>query len=180
MSAVARRYAKALFSLAQEQGQIETVGEQLFAAAAELEVPELAELANSPRLSIERRRALVGALSQQLSLIPLVATFLSLMADRQRLREFSAVARIFQELEDQALGRIRMTIRAATPLSDAERDQIAANFGQQLQRTIIATTEVDPTLLGGIVVAAEGKVYDGSIRSHLERLAKQMAHPDSH
>ena len=180
MSAVARRYAKALFSLAQEQKQIEVVGQQLFVAAAELELPELAELANSPRLSVERRRALVGALSQQLCLAPLVATFLSLLADRQRLGQVQAIAVRFQQLEDQALGRIRMTIRTATPLSDAERDQIAARFGQQLQRTIVASTEVDPTLLGGVVVIAEGKVYDGSIRSHLERLAKQMAHPVSH
>ena len=180
MSAVARRYAKALFSLAQEQAQIETVAAQLLAASAELTVPELAELANSPRLSSPRRRALVDAVSQQLSLAPLVNTFLSLLADHQRLRELPAIATRFQELEDQALGRVRMTIRSATSLPDAERDEISAAFGRQLGLTVIARTEVDPTLLGGVVVVAEGKVYDGSIRSNLERLAKQMAHPDSH
>ena len=180
MSAVARRYAKALFELAQEQGIIEPVGEQLFAAAAELELPELAELANSPRLSADRRRALVGALGQQLDMASLLVTFLSVLADHHRLRELSAVARNYQQLEDQALGRVRLTIRTAVPLPDAERERIAATFGAQLKRTVIARAEVDPALLGGVVVVAEGKVYDGSIRSNLQRLAKQMADPDSH
>lgn len=180
MSSVARRYAKALFDLAKEQGQIESIGEQLFAAAGELSIPEVAELANSPRLSSDRRHALIGAVAQQLSLSPLVTTFLELLADKQRLRHLASIARMFQKLEDEALGRLRMTIRSAKPLPDAERDEVAAAFGRQLQRTVIATTEVDPELLGGIVVDADGKVYDGSVRSQLERLAKQIAHPDSH
>jgi F-type H+-transporting ATPase subunit delta len=180
VSSPARRYAKALFSLAQEQGQIEAIGEQLFAAAAELSLPEVAELANSPRLSSERRQALIGAVAQQLALTPLLTNFLQVVAEKHRLRNLTAIASQFQKLEDQALGRLRMTIRSAKPLPEAERDEIAAAFGRQLQRTVIATTEVDPELLGGLVVDADGKVYDGSVRSQLERLAKQIAHPDSH
>jgi F-type H+-transporting ATPase subunit delta len=179
VSSVARRYAKALFSLAQEQNQIEAVGQQLFAAAAELALPEVAEMASSPRLSLAHRRSLIDAVAQQLSLAPLLTTFLQVLADKYRLRELGSIAAHFQKLEDQALGRLRMTIRSATPLPDAERDQIATAFGRQLNRTVIATTEVDPELLGGVVVDADGKVYDGSVRSQLERLAKQIAHPDS-
>jgi F-type H+-transporting ATPase subunit delta len=180
MSSVARRYARALFELAQEQGQIDVVGTQLAAAAAELRIPELAEMADSPRLSADRRHALVQAVAEQLSLTPLVTTFLLLVSDNRRLKELSGVAEQFQRLEDQALGRVRMTIRSAVPLSDAQRDAISSAFGRQLERTVIARTAVDPSLLGGVVVEAEGKVYDGSVLSNLERLAERMANPDSH
>jgi len=179
MSSVARRYARALFDLAKEQGAIEAVGRELLAATAQLEIPELAEVVASPRLSSERRHALVDALAQQLSLSQTTATFLLLLADKQRLQEIGAIARRFQDLEDDALGRVRMTVRSAVPLTQTQVDEVAAVFGKQLQRTVIARAEVDPSLLGGIVVETEGKVYDGSVRSNLERLAKHMAHPDS-
>lgn len=180
MSGVARRYAKAIFALAREQGELETVGPQLRAAAAEMAVPELAEVASSPRLTAERRHALVEAVSAQLQLSPVVATFLALLADSRRLGELGHIADHFQGLEDEALGRVRMRIRSAVPLSDGQRDQIAASFERQLGRTVLASTETDPSLLGGVVVEADGKVYDGSVLSQLDRLAKQLAHPDTH
>lgn len=180
MSLVARRYARALFELAQEQGTIEAVGRELLAASAELEIPELAEVIGSPRLSTERRHTLIDSVAQQLSLSSLVATFLLLLSDKHRLPEIGAIARQYQQLEDDALGRVRMTVRSAVPLTQAQIDEISAVFGKQLQRTVIARAEVDPNLLGGIVVETEGKVYDGSVRSNLERLAQHMAHPDSH
>lgn len=180
MSSVARRYAKAIFALAEEQRELETIGRQLLAAAAEMAIPDLAEVASSPRLSTERRHALVEAVAQQLQLSPVVTTFLELLADKQRLAELGPIADHFQRLEDQALGRVRMRIRSAVPLGDADRDRIAAAFGRELGRTVLATTEVDPSLLGGVVVEGDGKVYDGSVLSQLDRLAKQLAHPDTH
>jgi F-type H+-transporting ATPase subunit delta len=179
VSSVARRYARALFELAQEQGQLEAAGRQLFDAAAELRIPELAEVAASPRLSAERRHALVDAVAKQLSLSPLVETFLLVVSDHRRLGELTSVAEQFQRLEDQALGRVRMTIRSAAPLADAQQEAIAQSFAARLGKKVITRTEVDPELLGGVVVETEGKVYDGSVRSNLERLAKRMADPDA-
>jgi F-type H+-transporting ATPase subunit delta len=175
MSAVARRYAKAVFSLAQDEKQIDAMGQQLRAAADLLWVPALRHVITSPLVSASRRRTIVQGVKAQLGLLPTVEKFLLLLADRHRLDEMPSIADQFQRLEDQSAGRARIVIRSAAPLIDAQRDQIVSRFQRALGKTIVARTEVDAQLVGGVVVEAEGKVYDGSVRTQLETLAKQIA-----
>lgn len=181
MSAVARRYAKAVFALAQEQHQIEAVGQQLLAAMELLATPPLPEVIASPLLAAERRRAIVRTVSQQLALSPVMSTFLLLLADRRRLDQMASIADHYQRLEDRALGRVRLLIRSAVPLSENQRTRIADAFQRMLGRTVLARVEVEPALLGGVIAEAEGKVYDGSVRTQLERLGQLTArrHRDS-
>ena len=180
MSAVARRYAKAVFALAKELQKIESVGAELGAAAHLLGAPALAEVISSPLLSTTRRNAILDAVRQQLSLSPTAANFLSVLGDHLRLAQMDAIVEQYQRLEDRALGRIRLLIRTAAPLADDRQAEIAAVFEGQLGKTVISRVETDPTLLGGIVVEAEGKVYDGSVRTQLERLSREIARSDIH
>lgn len=180
MSAVARRYAKAVFALAKEQQRIESIGAELGAAAHLLGTPMLSEVVASPLLSPARRNAILDAVCEQLSLSPVVANFLRILGDHLRLGQMNAIVDQYQRLEDLALGRARLLIRSAVPLSDDRQAEVAAAFEQALGKSVIPRVETDPSLLGGVVVEAEGKVYDGSVRTQLERLGREIARSDIH
>jgi len=180
MSAVARRYAKAIFGLAREQKQVEAVGAELGAAAHLLGTPALAEVISSPLLSPARRNPILDAVRQQLSLSPLVANFLGVLGDHLRLGQLDAIVDQYQRQEDRELGRIRLLIRTAASLSGDRQTEIAGAFEQALRKTVIPRVETDPSLLGGVVVEAEGTVYDGSVRTQLERLSREIARSDTH
>jgi F-type H+-transporting ATPase subunit delta len=104
-----------------------------------------------------------------------VGNLIVLLAERDRLRILPDIARWYETLLDQELGRVRATLRAAAPLGTAERTELI-DLARRLTggREVIATTEVDPDLLGGVVLDIEGTVYDGSLKAQLARVSKEM------
>jgi F-type H+-transporting ATPase subunit delta len=177
MSAVGRRYAKALFALAREQGAMEAVGEELAAVAERLVAPELRPVWTSPLFPAARRQAVLQELAARLGASPLVVRFLRLVAERGRLPELPSIAEHYRRLEDEALHRARIRIRSAAPLDPGQRERLVQAFAARLGKSVVAREEVSPELLAGVVVEAEGKVYDGSLRAQLDRLAEKIARP---
>jgi len=174
MSAVARRYAKALFALAKEAATVSPTAAELSQVAAFAAEPTVSTVIGSPFLSPVRRRELARALATEAKVSPLVTHFVCLLADHQRLAELPAIDRFFRELQDQELGRVRVTIRSSSPLSAAQQSELVAAFTRITGKQVMPNLVVDPDLLGGVVVEAEGKVYDGSVHTQLTRLAKEI------
>ncbi|MGD0947023.1 MAG: ATP synthase F1 subunit delta [Candidatus Binatia bacterium] len=172
--AVARRYAKALFALAKEEQVLEQTAEQLQRMAALGDDPAIGPTLRSPLLSTERRRQLAQTLARDLSLSDLLTRFVGVLADQQRLDQLPAMAEYFQLLLDQELGQVRITMRSARTLDAQQQEQIAGAFARLTGKHVVPTLAVDPELLGGIVVEVGSKVYDGSVRTQLERLAKEL------
>jgi F-type H+-transporting ATPase subunit delta len=81
-------------------------------------------------------------------------------------------------MEDEVEGRVRIAVRSASELTAAELDSIAQRFadlaGGRTGGTVLPELEVDPDLLGGIEVEVQGRVFDGSVRTRLRRLARSM------
>jgi F-type H+-transporting ATPase subunit delta len=173
---LAKRYARALLELARAEGQQAAWGEELSRAAASFSEPRLQPLVMSPVIEASSRARTARAVIAALHLSRMVGNLLALLADRDRLALLPEVARAYDELLDEELGRARVTIRTATPLSAAERAALV-DLARKLtnRREVLATTEVDAELLGGVVVDAAGTVYDGSVRTQLARLSKEMA-----
>ena len=84
------------------------------------------------------------------------------------------MAEYFQLLLDQELGQVRITMRGARTLDAQQQEQIAGAFARLTGKHVVPTVAVDPELLGGVVVEVGSKVYDGSVRTQLERLAKEL------
>ena len=173
--AVARRYARALFALAKESGALPEAAEQLARLAAVASDPTVAPVLRSPLLSTARRHELAQMLARELMLSDLLSRFLQLLADHQRLGELPAIADRFQQLLDTELGRVRVTLRTATPLDAKQEADIVAVFARLTGKQVMSRIVVDAELLGGVVVEVEGKVYDGSVRTQLDRLAKELS-----
>ncbi len=172
---VARRYAKALLSLAQEQGEGETVGTQLGQVADLFADPELVKILALPALPVSVRQDMVAQLVAQGSPHEIVEKFLRVLADNDRLQDISAINEAYQQLLDKALGRVRARVRAAVELEEEEKQLLVNTFGQLTQKTVEPSFETDATLLGGVVVEVEGRVYDASLKTQLARLGDQLA-----
>lgn len=171
----ARRYAKALLSLAQEQGEGETIGAQLGQIAEFFTDPELAKILALPALPVGVRQDIVAQLVAQGSPHEIVEKFLRVLADNDRLQDIGAINAAYQQLLDKALGRVRAQVRSAVELAEEEKQLISTTFSQLTHKAVEPSFETDATLLGGVVVEVEGRVYDASLKTQLARLGDQLA-----
>jgi F-type H+-transporting ATPase subunit delta len=175
MSAVARRYAKALFALAKEASALQQTADDLARVAAVTADAHVGPVLCSPLLSAAHRSALVQTMGRELALSDLLTRFVRLLADQQRLTEMRAIADHFQATLDQEMGRVRISVRSARALDSKQEGDLVAAFRKLTGKDIIPSVVVDGDLLGGVVVEVEGKVYDGSVRTQLDRLAKELS-----
>lgn len=174
-SLIARRYAKAIVAVAQEQNTLEQTGDELRLLRALAEDPQIAQGLANPLLSATARRGLARGIAEQLKLQPNMRDFLSLLADHRRLDQLVGIADQYERILDQMMGRVRATITSSAPLSPEQVGALVGALGRRTGRTVLAEERVDQALLGGVVVDIEGKIYDGSLRTQLETLATSIA-----
>jgi F-type H+-transporting ATPase subunit delta len=172
---LAGRYASALFDIARDQRQIESVGNSLDALGqALLDSKDFAELVSSPLVSREAAGKAFAALAPQLNLDATTANFLGVLARNGRKNELRNIIRAFRRLAAEHRGETTAEVVTARPLND---DQLAA-LKQQLRtragRDVNVEATVDPDILGGIVVKLGSQQIDASIRTKLNRLAQAM------
>lgn len=173
---VAGTYATALFTAAAQATLVADAGKSL--AALEKTVSgddKVAEVLANPALSADARGAVVKALGE---LVPnadkLVLNFLSVLAENNRLGEFSAVAKAYAELQDAYEGQVEATVTSATELDSKTLNRIKSAIsaskyvgaGQELKLTNV----VDASILGGLVVEVADRTADLSIAAKVAKL----------
>jgi F-type H+-transporting ATPase subunit delta len=175
MGSIARRYAKALFGLAAETGRVEAWSNSLLGLKAAVESsPDLRDVLSNPVYSKEQRRAIVEKLAAALSLDAEPRGLLLLLGDRNRLAYLAAIVDTFRDYADQHLGRIRAKVTSAVKLEDGAAQAIADKLSTATQAKVLLDRVVDPAILGGVVAQVGRFVYDGSVRTQLEDLRKQL------
>jgi len=172
--AVARRYAKALYELATEQGQGEEIGSALRDVADGVASFDPGALAPGV-LGREARDKLGRALAGPFGRDTVFAKFLGLVAARDRIGELPAISRFYTKMQDDAAGRVRLRITTATEPAQPDVEKICAVFAALAGREVLPELGTERELIGGAVVELEGRVYDGSVRTQLARLAERMA-----
>jgi F-type H+-transporting ATPase subunit delta len=165
-----------MLDLARSEGTLAGTGAELGRALAAFEEPRLQPLLLSPAIDARVRLETTRAVASALGLSKSVANLMGLLAERDRLTLLPDLVRWYEELVDEEVGRARVSIRSAAPLDAAEKGELVA-VARRLtgRREVVASTEVDPDLLGGVVLDIRGTVYDGSVRAQLARLAREMA-----
>ena len=174
-SSIGRRYARALLSLARTEGRLEDAGSELRLLASVFSEPRLAAIIVNPTLGASARRELTDGVLAAAKTSTTVANLVRLLAGRKRVTQLPDISRAYDALLDRELGRVRVGVRAAAPLSESVRKEIAALARRLAGMDVLVTSEVDPELLGGVVLDVGGTVYDGSVRTRLARMSRTMA-----
>ncbi len=175
MSAVARRYAKALYDLANEEKSIERTQRELLAAADAWDTSaELRGVFENPAFSPQARKSVVIAVGQRLAASRIVVNTLAMLADRGRMRNLREIADAFVARVEQASGRVRAEVVSAAPLPEAYYVELAKVLKAAVGRDVTIAKKVDPSIIGGVVTRVGDTVFDGSITNHLADLKSTL------
>ena len=169
---LSRRYARAVFELA--AGREEAIGAEVDGFLEAYEDPDLKKVLGNPAFDQDRRKDIVVEVAGHLGLSDLTTNFLSLLVTRDRLEGLSSIADRYHRLLDESAGRVNAKVTVPQPLGEDQRNGLAAVVGEMTGKTAILTEEVDPGIIGGIVVEVGGRVYDGSVRTQLQTLRKSI------
>lgn len=173
MSSLARPYARAVFELAQESGDLQSWSEALAFLAALVGDESIQDLINNPRVEQEQLQALFDDLCGDR--VPEGGrNLLRLMMDNDRLLLMPDVAAQYERLRSEAEGTVEAEVRSAQPLSEAQQASLAKALEKRLGRKVNMTVHEDDTLLGGAIVRAGDLVIDGSAKGRLEKLASVL------
>lgn len=169
------RYALALFELARDEKKLESVSASLASLKAALaESEDFRTLTSSPLIGrVEGGKAVLAA-AAAMKLDPLTTNFLGVLARNGRLGQLGAVIRAFNTLAARHRGEITAEVTSARPLDDGQVDAIKTNLRSRFGADIAVDLNVDPAILGGLVVKVGSRMIDGSIRTKLNSLAQAM------
>ena len=174
-ASLAGRYASALYDLAHEKNQLETVEASLASLGRALdESAELSELIESQAVSREQATAIFDALSDAMRLDPLTRKFLGVLADNRRLNQLCAAIAAFNAMLADFRGEVTAQVTSAFPLDPAQIDAISAQLKSRAGRDVKIETQVDSGILGGLIVRMGSQMIDSSIRTRLNTLSQAM------
>lgn len=174
-SRAGRRYATALFELAQEQGVLEKVRDDLRKLVDVWnQSDELRSVAHNPQFGPDILRRLVGAFADRLNTHSLVKTTTQIMAERGRLDDLPSLGQSFQARLDRESGRVRAEIVSASHLSDSTVSELEKALREATGREIVVVRREDPSLIGGIVASVGSQLFDGSLRNQLRGLRNEL------
>jgi F-type H+-transporting ATPase subunit delta len=172
---LSRRYTRALFQLAREAGEEEKIGaeiEQFFSAH---EQSDLRKVLTNPAFPAAARKAILKQVIAGQQLSPLTGKFLSLLLERDRLDYLPGIVSNYRRLLNEAKGRVEARVVSAMALDGASIDQLRERLRGLSGKDVVLQQETDPALLGGLFVELEGRVYDGTIRTQLEKMKQRIA-----
>ena len=174
-ASLAGRYASALFDLARDQRQIDSVGRSLDALSQALvDSKDFAELVASPLVGRDEVGKAFAAIAPQIGLDPITANFLGVLARNGRKGELRNVIRAFRRLAAEHRGEVTADVTTARPLNDDQLAALKSQLRTRAGRDVAIDATVDPGILGGIVVKLGSQQIDASIRTKLNRLASAM------
>ena len=170
---VASRYAKSLIELAQERGELEKVYEdvQMFQQVAENK--DFKMVLSSPIITTKKKREVFNAIFDG-NVTELMGKFLTIVLDKNREDALPAIMRSFIS-QYRAIKQISdLKITSAVALSDNAIEKIKQKLIAEnaINPNVDITTEIDPSLLGGVILEFEGRQYNASIASKLKEVKK--------
>lgn len=172
---VARRYAQALFQEAEGEGRVDRVDDGVDAVRASLDGSrELERLFASPVIPSAKKEAVLTQLFSD-RVDPLLLRLMRLLVEKGREELLPSVIRAYGQLRDERLGVVEAHVRTALPLGPDEAEALKAALERTTGQKVRLRLEVEPSLIGGLVVRVGDTVYDGSARHQLESLREQFA-----
>ena len=171
--ALAKRYAKALLSLADGQGAVDTVQDEMDAVCDGLVGDALAMLA-SPCIAPRVKLAAIAQLADRMQLSDLTQQFLRKLIEARRIGSLADIHEAFQALARERTGVVEVRVTSARPLSDIQTQAIHHASEESTGKRVLLEVDVDPSLLAGACVRIGNMVLDGSARGRLRLLGERL------
>jgi F-type H+-transporting ATPase subunit delta len=175
VGAAAERYARAIFELGTEAGQLERSSQEIADfAASYAELPLLRRTLENPVLEEAQRELLLRHIARRAELSALTVNALLVLLRRRRLSVLPGIARRLRSLSDEKNGVCRAKIVSASSLPETYFTQLRLGLEKRLGKRVIVEHEEDPELIGGIVTRIGDNTIDGSIQGRLEELRRTL------
>lgn len=168
----ARRYAQAIFEIALEANKLEQWQSDLQVISEAIGDEAVLTVLESPKISIEKKTNLLSGNLRDIN--PLALNLVLILISRDGIGMISEIAGEYQRLLDAHHGIQEAEVTTAVPLDDTDKERLAEQLGSLLGLKISLKSEVDPEILGGIIARIGGKLLDGSTRSKLAALKRQL------
>jgi F-type H+-transporting ATPase subunit delta len=173
---IGRRYAKALMAVTLERREKpEDLLDELESAQASLAAePRFGELMANPKVLLADR---LGSLDRFLAALgprPLARHFLRMLLTKGRLGALAEIVEEYRTLADEQAGVLRAAVTSAAPLTEADTERLRGLLGARFGKSIVLTAVVDPGLIAGLIVRIGSLSFDGSIRSQLAAIHRQL------
>jgi F-type H+-transporting ATPase subunit delta len=175
ITTIARPYAQAVFELAKaESDYVGWSGAVQLLAQIAID-PEAAAWLASPRVAADQKAALLIDVGGD-RLTPAAKNLVKVLARNQRLPALAEIARLYEELRNDAEGVVEAELISAQPATEEQKAKVTAALKARLGREVHLACKTDESLLGGAVIRAGDLVIDGSARGKLGRLASALTH----
>lgn len=173
--AIAERYARALFAIGVESGNLARIAEeaqsfaQLYSSS-----DELRSVLDNPLVPEASREALLQELAARVGVSDMVKNTLRLLAQRRRLVLVPAMAKALVKMSDERQGVVRASVTSARAIDDAFTKRLQTELEKMTGKHVVLTRTVDPALIAGVVTRVGDTVIDGSLRTRLDGLKSQL------
>lgn len=171
---IVKRYAEALFEVAENRDIAESVRTELHTAkqVAQNDAAFLRYL-SEPKISLDKKKALIESSFASASIE--IRNTLKLLLDAGRISSIPQVADAYEALYEEKQGTVQATVHSVRELSEEERRTVAETFAKKLgKKTVSIDNKIDPALLGGLKVRIGNTIYDSSIKNKLTRIERNL------
>lgn len=171
----AERYARALLEVALQSGEDAEIEEGLLALSSAMTAsPELEKFLANPRLPKDERKRVLEKIFQGKKGGATLASFVGVLFAHGRFAVLHDVAGVYKRISDSAQGQAVVTIESASPVSADEERRIVSQVERIGGFKAEVKKEVDPKLIGGVVVRFNNKVLDGSVKNRIALIKKEL------
>jgi F-type H+-transporting ATPase subunit delta len=175
LKALAERYASALVDVALEKKQADQVKTELAAFSALVrESPELHTFLANPTIARAIKHAAIEQIVARMGASRTLRNYLFVIVDQRRAGMLEEIEQAFSRILDARQGITQAAVTSAADLSAQERAELAAVLTKLTQEKVQAQFMTDPDLIGGAIVRIGSTIYDGSVRTRLERMRARM------
>jgi len=158
-----------------EQGQVEPVSVELGRLADLIRSEtDFAMFLESPAIGIDEKKASLHQIFEQ-RFSKLVMDFLLVVADKDRLTLLLPIQSAYTDLEDRHAGRVRGLLTTAVELPERDKTRMAQQISSALGKTVTLETQVDASIIAGMILTVDDTVMDGSVKRSLQRLSQRLS-----
>ena len=172
-SNIARPYAQAVFELARDSSRFDEWSDSLKSLCEIVEHPDIGAMINDPRITREQILDVMLEIGGD-GFDEQTGNLIRILGHYRRLAAIPMIAKQYESLRAQEEGIIEAELETAFEIEDEQRSSLVAALQNRLGRKVRLTSNVNPDLLGGVVVRAGDWVIDGSVRARLEKLSSSL------